>query len=174
MHKTELDLCLSCHDRGRESGQGALLNVKAHLQANKNGHGPVRDGNCTRCHNPHGSDYWRILVKYYPSNFYTSYSDGKYALCFSCHDKSAFAGLRTDKATGFRDGRKNLHFVHVNKSTKGRTCRACHEIHADKDRPSHVMDHLEFSKWSMPMNFIPGKNGGSCAPGCHGEKRYTR
>jgi predicted CXXCH cytochrome family protein len=172
--RKELDLCLGCHDKELGSGQETLTNMKAFLNANKNGHGPVKNGHCAGCHNPHGSDYWRILAKYYPPEFYTSYSEGKYALCFSCHDKNAFARLHADKETGFRDGRKNLHFVHVNKHGKGRTCRACHEVHADTGKAKHVKDVIGFGRWSMPMNYSPARNGGSCAPGCHGEKRYTR
>ena len=174
LNKSQLDLCLSCHDKELTSEQGKIMNMKAYLDANKNRHGPLKSGDCVSCHNPHGSDYWRFLVKYYPPDFYTSYSEGKYGLCFSCHDKSAFATLHTDKSTNFRDGRKNLHFVHVNKNMKGRTCRACHEVHADAGKPKHITDIIEFSNWSMPMNYSPSMNGGSCAPGCHGEKRYTR
>lgn len=172
--KAQADLCLTCHDREMTVEKGKIMNMKAYLETYKNGHGPVKQGLCASCHNPHGSDYWRILLKYYPPEFYTSYADGKYALCFSCHDKGAFAELAAGKTTNFRDGNKNLHFVHVNKNAKGRTCRACHEVHADSGRPSHVNDSINFGNWSMPINFNPGKNGGTCAPGCHGEKRYSR
>jgi predicted CXXCH cytochrome family protein len=167
-------LCLSCHDRALESSKGKIMNMKEFLDRNTNGHGPVKSGDCVSCHNPHGSDYWRILVNYYPPEFYTSFSEGRYALCYSCHDKTAFTDRLTITATGFRDGDKNLHFLHVNKVSKGRTCRACHEVHADSGQQSHVKQIVGFSGWAMPMNFVPGKNGGTCAPGCHGEKRYSR
>jgi hypothetical protein len=26
----------------------------------------------------------------------------------------------------------------------------------------------------LPIRFIPVENGGSCFPGCHSEKKYTR
>lgn len=167
-------LCLACHDRELETGTGKIANMKALLEKNKNTHGPLQESDCVSCHAPHGSDYWRILVKYYPADFYTAYSDGRYSLCFSCHDKSAFTDRLTTTVTGFRDGDRNLHFVHVNKMAKGRTCRACHEVHADTGRPHHVKDFVPFSGWAMPMNFSPSKNGGSCLPGCHGEQRYSR
>ncbi len=172
--QAQFDLCLMCHQTEMGTGKNAIIDMKLLLEKNKNGHGPIQYKDCVSCHNPHGSDYWRILNRYYPSEFYTPYSDGKYGLCFSCHDKAAFAELYTDKATGFRDGRKNLHFVHVNKITKGRTCRACHEVHADSGRPSHVKEFVVFSGWTMPMNFTANKKGGTCAPGCHGEKKYSR
>ncbi len=172
--KPQMELCLGCHDKELDTKTGKIQNMKSFMETNKSGHGPVRSGDCTACHNPHGTDYWRMLVKYYPSDFYTSYSDGKYALCFSCHSKAAFSDRRTRTATSFRNGDLNLHFVHVNKITKGRTCRACHEVHADTGLAHHVKDRVGFSYWQMPMNYRPGKNGGSCAPGCHGEKSYSR
>ena len=168
------DLCLKCHNKSLDTERGKIIDMKSFFAANKNGHGPIKQNNCASCHNPHGSDYWRILTKYYPTDFYTSYSEGKYSLCFSCHDKAAFTDLRTEKSTNFRNGDRNLHFIHVNKAVKGRTCRACHEVHADPGTEHHVKEQIGFSGWAMPMNFSPSKTGGSCAPGCHGEKSYSR
>ena len=170
----QMALCLACHDRELETGSGTIADMKSLLARNKNAHGPLQGRDCVSCHAPHGSDYWRILVKYYPADFYTSYSDGKYALCFSCHDRTAFTERLTVTATNFRDGDRNLHFVHVNKMAKGRTCRSCHEVHADNGRPHHMKELVQFSGWTMPMNYAPGRNGGSCLPGCHGEQRYRR
>ncbi|MDH4162662.1 MAG: cytochrome C [Nitrospirota bacterium] len=167
-------LCLACHNKELETGRGKIMDMKALFDQNKNAHGPIKGGDCISCHNPHGSNFWRILTQYYPSEFYTTYADGKYALCFSCHDKTAFTEQKTKVATGFRDGERNLHFVHVNKVGKGRTCRACHEVHADSGQYKHVKQGVLFSGWNMPMNFVPVKNGGACLPGCHGEKKYSR
>jgi predicted CXXCH cytochrome family protein len=170
----QMDLCLGCHSSEMDTPTGKIKNMMAFLEENKNGHGPLRKKDCASCHSPHGSDYWRILVRYYPPDLYTSYSDGKYSLCFGCHSSAAFTERLTTKATGFRDGERNLHYLHVNKIDKGRTCRACHEEHADKNQPKHVKESIDFGGWRMPIQFIPGPTGGSCAPGCHGEKRYTR
>lgn len=172
--KAQMELCLGCHDKDITTKTGRIMDMKSYLDANKNAHGPLRKKDCVSCHGPHGSNYWRMLVKYYPGVFYTAYSDGKYALCFSCHNKAAFTDRLTKTSTGFRNGNKNLHFVHVNKIDKGRTCRACHEVHADTGSPKHVRDKIGFGYWTMPMNFQATKNGGSCAPGCHGEKTYAR
>ena len=170
----QMALCLACHDKELETGSGKIANMKALLEANKHAHGPIQGGDCISCHNAHGSDYWRILVQYYPPDFYASYSEGKYALCFSCHDKTAFNERLTTKATGFRSGNRNLHYLHVNKVGKGRTCRACHEVHADSNQPKHIRQAVNFGGWAMPINFRLRQNGGSCAPGCHGEKEYSR
>lgn len=170
----QMNLCLRCHSKPLDTERGKILDMKTWLSVNKSGHGPVQEKDCVSCHNPHGSDYWRILSRYYPADFYTAYSDGKYALCFSCHEKSAFQEPRTDKATNFRNGNKNLHFVHVNKVAKGRTCRACHEVHADNGSGHHIRQSVGFNGWAMPMNYSLTKTGGSCAPGCHEEKTYSR
>lgn len=170
----QYDLCLGCHSAELDTETGRIKNMAAFLEANKNGHGPVRSKDCVSCHSPHGSDYWRILNRYYPPDFYTAYSDGKYALCFGCHSSAAFTERLTKKATNFRDGERNLHYLHVNRIAKGRTCRSCHEEHADAGQPRHVKESINFGGWKMPVQFIPGPTGGSCAPGCHGEKRYTR
>jgi len=76
--------------------------------------------------------------------------------------------IETDEATGFRNGERNLHWVHVNKKTKGRTCRTCHEVHASK-RPRLVAESVPFGKrgWRLPLNFEKTETGGSCQPGCH-------
>lgn len=170
---SQMDLCLGCHNKELTAGQGPIMDMKSLLEANKDRHGPVKTGDCVACHNPHGSDYWRILVKYYPADFYAAFSEGKYALCFNCHDTAAFLDLKTKK-TNFRDGSRNLHFIHVNKNEKGRTCRSCHEVHASAGAPVHIKDTLEFGGWKMPVNFTKKQNGGTCAPGCHGEKQYER
>jgi predicted CXXCH cytochrome family protein len=169
----QYDLCLGCHSTELDTETGKIKNMSAFLETNKNGHGPVKSKDCVSCHSPHGSDSWRALMRYYPPEFYTSYSDGKYALCFGCHSSAAFT-QRTTKATNFRDGERNLHYLHVNKISKGRSCRACHEEHADNNQPKHVKESIDFGGWKMPIQFIPAPAGGSCAPGCHAEKRYAR
>ena len=81
--------------------------------------------------------------------------------------------------TGFsqqtEDGLLNLHYLHVNKQDKGRTCRACHEVHASK-RPAHIRESVPFGKnnWPLEINFTQHKDGGSCAPGCHKAQEYHR
>jgi len=170
-------LCVGCHNKEMDTESGKLKDLKAFLEANKGGQGPLKGKACVTCHNPHGSDYWRLLVKYYAPTFYTPYSNGNYALCFSCHAKEAFTERKTEQATNFRNKSKNLHFRHVNNNSKGRTCRACHEVCAEcqsTGRPNHVKESVGFSTWSMPMNYSPGKDGATCAPGCHGEKQYSR
>jgi hypothetical protein len=79
----------------------------------------------------------------------------------------------TRTLTGFRDGDRNLHFLHVNKEKRGRTCRACHELHA-AENSVQIRQEVSYGKWLMPINFTKEETGGSCHPGCHRIKAYDR
>ena len=168
-----MPLCLSCHDKELKSGEDTLRNMAEHLDKHKLHHGPVQDEDCTACHTPHGGDSHRLLTDAFPTTFYASYEEDQYALCFGCHDVELVEEEETDEATGFRNGERNLHFVHVNKAVKGRTCRACHDPHASS-KPKHIADSVPFGAWSIPTNYEPTPSGGSCQPGCHKLYRYDR
>jgi predicted CXXCH cytochrome family protein len=135
-------------------------------------HGPIRDGNCFGCHAPHGSNNSRLLAKPYPEAFYQPFAEEKYDLCFSCHDKQLVETEKTANLTGFRNGQRNLHFVHVNRA-KGRNCRSCHETHVSTNE-LHLRDSVPFGNWQMPIRFAKVDTGGSCSPGCHKSYTYDR
>jgi predicted CXXCH cytochrome family protein len=167
-------LCLWCHNKSIKDHKGKKLeNMKALLEKNPNHHGPILFGQCYSCHNPHGSENFRLLVRAFPETFYASFQEESYALCFGCHDSSLAKVPRTTSDTGFRNGEKNLHFVHVNKSPKGRTCRICHEIHAST-KPKHLRESIAFGQWELPLNYQAFPNGGKCLPGCHAPFGYDR
>ena len=69
----------------------------------------------------------------------------------------------------------NLHYLHVNRETKGRTCRACHETHASSNE-QHIRESVPFGTggWQLPIGFKKSASGGSCAPGCHAPYKYDR
>lgn len=169
----QLDLCLSCHDEPVQAEDRMLTDMKALLEDNDDWHGPILEGGCTGCHQPHGSTNFRLLKKPYPPNFYSAYDPEKYALCFTCHEPSMVREENTQSLTGFRNGKKNLHFLHVNKAERGRTCRACHEVHASPN-PRHIRDSVPYGNWELPINFVKTETGGSCKPGCHEPKEYDR
>lgn len=169
------DLCLSCHDKVVGTAQGEQLTDMARLLAeNPDHHGPIREGQCTSCHSPHASDHFRLLVEDYPKEFYAPFDLERFRLCFKCHIPDLVLKPSGQGLTNFRDGDRNLHYLHVNQE-KGRTCRACHEVHASK-RPSHVRDAVPFGSggWMLEINFQTTAQGGSCAPGCHQKKEYSR
>ncbi len=165
-----LAVCLSCHDGSRVKG---LTNMKKLLADNPDHHGPIRERDCSGCHQPHGSNFFRLLFAEYPATFYAPYREENFALCFSCHDSALATEAETTTVTDFRNGARNLHYVHVHKARKGRTCRACHETHASR-HPNHIRDSVPFGNWQLPINYKETSNGGSCAPGCHRPESYTR
>ena len=169
-----MDLCLTCHDREYKLPDGkTLMNMKKWLADHTNHHGPIRQKDCSGCHNPHGAANFRILREPYPASFYMPFSVENYSLCFSCHEKTIVLNPQTTTLTNFRNGNVNLHYKHVNKPIKGRTCRACHETHAS-NFPKHIRAAVPFGDWELPVNFQISETGGSCAPGCHKLKRYDR
>lgn len=170
---TPQNLCLGCHGRPVRSGRSILLNMKAWLADNDMQHKPLSEKGCTACHRPHGGEHFRLLKAAFPTSFYSRFSAGRYGLCFSCHDSGALASPRTRSLTGFRDGDRNLHYLHVNRGEKGRSCRACHDPHAAMN--GHlVRDYVRFGQWLLPVEFEGTPTGGSCQPGCHPPASYDR
>lgn len=171
-----VEVCLSCHDEEIAMPDGArLANIKAVLARGTSAHGPIAQRNCVACHHIHGGSYFRLLIKEYPPEFYAPFLEETYALCLACHDRQRFLAVRTDKLTDFRNGNLNLHFLHINKKVKGRTCRACHETHASS-MPSHVRISVPFGEggWELPIAFVTTESGGGCKPGCHKAYTYDR
>ena len=171
--KEPMDLCLSCHDKELESGEGKILNIARTLQENPSHHGPITDKNCSGCHEVHGGKYFRMLLEEFPAGFYTPFEEAKYALCFTCHEPDLVLDEETDELTNFRNGEWNMHYLHVNRAVKGRTCRACHNAHASQ-RPKHITETVPFGEWQLPVNFKQTAKGGTCQPGCHRAYGYDR
>lgn len=201
-----MEVCFTCHDKPQQAPQGPLLDMKQWVETNgveyAMRHGPVREGMCNACHDPHGTDNWRMLRGSFPGEFYSPLRSAEetYGICFRCHDRrlvetQKFAGraksnedpaldlswgdrpegqrLLRDGVTGFRNGEENLHFRHVNKIDKGRTCRACHDFHASPN-PKHIRSSTKFGNWEFKLNYGKTTTGGSCWPGCHVERKYDR
>jgi predicted CXXCH cytochrome family protein len=135
-------------------------------------HSAISLGGCASCHQAHGSDFRELLVDRFPEEDYLPAVTENFELCFLCHDTGIMDQEETESATGFRDGKKNLHWLHIN-GTKGRNCRMCHNMHGSL-QPYLVEDRVRFGEWVMEMNFVPEEQGGSCLPGCHGKLAYSR
>lgn len=153
-------LCLACHK--------TLINKTMTVL-----HGPIKDGTCTACHDPHSSGHPNLLIKQFPQEEYVSYKPGEYELCFSCHNADLVAFPDTSFATQFRDGERNLHYLHVNKTEKGRSCRMCHNVHGSSNSKL-IADSVPFGKWNLRLNFESTETGGTCTPGCHKKQAYDR
>lgn len=169
----QVPLCLGCHNDKLESSGKPLQDMKALLATNSDWHSPINENGCTSCHDPHGGENFRMLMEVYPPTFYSGYDPDKYALCFTCHEPSMVRDQYTRTLTGFRHGDLNLHFLHVNKEERGRTCRACHEVHASPN-PKHIRDTVPYGEWDLPISFSKTETGGACIPGCHEERSYDR
>lgn len=173
LQKAPMELCLTCHNQEIAIERGKVANIGEGLKKHANHHGPIQDGECQPCHDPHGGKRAALLTAAYPPKFYAPYSEDEYALCFECHEVEAFEDEQTEDATGFRNGKRNLHYLHVNRKVKGRTCRACHSPHYTS-HPKQIAEGVTFGKWRIPLNFSPTASGGSCQPGCHRRYRYDR
>ncbi len=154
------DLCLDCHKDLIKKNQTVL-------------HGPIKEGKCTGCHDPHGTPNDKLLVKPYSTDFYVSYNENEFQLCFSCHNRDLLKFPTTSYATGFRDGDRNLHYLHVNRKDRGKRCKVCHMVHASEN-PKLIVNTIPFGKWNLPLNYIKTDTGGSCLPGCHQKYSYDR
>lgn len=175
---TVKDMCLSCHNEKLVTDETGyeLDDLAKHLQANTDHHGPIQWNDCAVCHNPHGSDNFRMLNKPFPEKFYAKF-DKNNLLCLNCHEAEKFTDIKTTTATNFRNGDKNIHYVHVASTEKGRTCRACHDFHGSsgtENTPHHLREKTQFGKINFPLRYIPTENGGSCAPACHARRAYDR
>ena len=178
--------CLSCHS-GHTSAVKGLLPVEgktfclgchtrmaASLEGKKLLHGPIMQGKCTPCHDPHGSSSIKLLKGDYPETLYVPYQKDKnqYAFCLKCHQKNLLTFPDTTIYTKFRDGKKNLHFIHVSNKKKGRTCRLCHDPHATDSNHLLRDPGMDFGEWRVPLRFEESASGGKCSPGCHGTFSY--
>jgi predicted CXXCH cytochrome family protein len=171
------EMCLGCHDRdGMKSADGRpLTNMKAWLAKNENHHGPVEAGDCSSCHTSHGGENFRLLTERFPPTFYAAFDKKNYALCMSCHNEAVYTAAETTSLTSFRDGSRNLHFAHVNVGERGRTCRACHDVHAS-GQGHHIREGVPFGTtgWVLKLNYVATADGGSCSKTCHETRTYRR
>jgi predicted CXXCH cytochrome family protein len=169
----EMTVCLNCH--GKDNlGTPPLKNIKREISSRKYLHGPLLKGQCKACHDPHGSNYFRMLRGSYPRELYVPYKEGEYSACLGCHDKNLLRFEETSLYTKFRNGKRNLHYVHVSNTRKGRSCRICHEPHASDGLRLINKKGYQFGDWNIPINFVVTPSGGSCAPGCHRAFAYDR
>jgi predicted CXXCH cytochrome family protein len=166
--------CLGCHKEPVQTADNRHVPSMAILaDPNQNKHGPIREGDCAGCHTAHGSAQPHLLAKPYSPEFYQAFSEDKYELCFSCHDRQLVLAPQTTGLTRFRNGERNLHFLHVNKEEKGRNCRACHSTHSST-LPLHIRESVPYGNWELPIGFNKTPTGGSCQSACHKEYRYDR
>ncbi len=175
--------CLGCHDPHQSNvkfmlkAEGSQLCLKCHdkkLFTGKSVHEPVAKGECGACHATHGTQYPHLLVRPFPEDFYLPFSKDNFSLCFGCHNNQLADDKRTDTQTGFRNGLFNIHYIHINKPDKGRSCKVCHDPHA-ASQPKLISDKIKgFGRWRIPIRYKKTDVGGTCVVGCHKPKSYDR
>ncbi|MCF6333026.1 MAG: cytochrome c3 family protein [Draconibacterium sp.] len=168
----EKQLCLSCHNKTIITKTDSIKNIKQMLKKGNHIHSVIESDGCVICHNPHYSDNQQLLVGKFPSGNYTNGESENFELCFFCHDSGLMENKIDSTVTNFRNGSKNLHFVHL-KGPKGRNCNLCHNVHGSVNE-YHLMDKIKFGNWEMPLQFKSVQNGGTCNTGCHEKKSYFR
>lgn len=175
--------CLGCHEshhspnRRLVKKQGSALCFLCHRKSIAEGesvHQPVAEGECAACHKPHAAAEKGLLVRHYADEFYLPYKDDHFALCFGCHDPLLVQEERTLIRTGFRNGDRNLHSVHVNMPTNGRSCKACHDPHASGQGELLKRSIPGFGRWEIPLSYTRTVSGGTCVVGCHKVRTYNR
>jgi len=155
------DICYSCHQKMKELITSSIYK-----------HGPVRTAGCAQCHEVHGSDHTKLLRANFSTQYNIDFDLKNYDLCFSCHESSIVLNKTVHNTTGFKNGKENLHYLHVN--TKGRNCITCHDIHAS-NQELHVRQKIPFKKrFSITLKFTRTADGGRCAEGCHRPREYNR
>jgi predicted CXXCH cytochrome family protein len=137
-------LCWECHD--------AVANLK-------NVHPVISEEGCLGCHAPHSSSLRKLL------------RDEPPALCYQCHDRGLVKERETRKATAFRDGGQNLHWLHA--GDKKIACLSCHEVH------SSAQQHLirpqgTNGKEAVTITYTATQKGGNCTTSCHDNLAYER
>ena len=166
------ELCLGCHNKPIAKGKTTISNIGEILNNPKSIHGPIEEGPCSSCHNPHADDHVKLLTGEYPDKQYAESTVENFYFCFMCHDGNILKLEFTTTATNFREGDQNLHYLHI-KGKRGRNCNLCHDAHASVNELL-IKEKVMFGNWEMPMKFKITENGGSCFPGCHGELGYNR
>jgi predicted CXXCH cytochrome family protein len=97
-------LCYTCHDESKFKGKSV--------------HTPITSGMCTGCHDPHQSNYSKILLADMPG------------LCYNCHDENKFKGKYGHATIGMCTGCHAPHASNASKllgSEMPEVCYTCHE-----------------------------------------------
>jgi len=172
----QAQVCLECHSKEVVTPDGRKIpDMTSALTERDFSHGPVRAEQCSACHSIHGALADRLLREPAPAVLRGDFDVKNYALCFQCHTPALVLEERTELATRFRDGDRNLHYLHIRAGDGGRTCTSCHAVHGS-DQPRHMAAYVRFegSGWRMPVGFTPEEDGGRCASGCHEPLSYSR
>jgi predicted CXXCH cytochrome family protein len=155
-----------CHARLLEAAAGTRV---------ESVHQPAADGECVSCHDLALFSGARFVKGAPSGDTETSESARAWdlALCSGCHGAGLLAPTGTTTATGFADGRRNLHALHV-QAGRGRRCLTCHDPHTAR-QPKLLRERIPArGNARIAQEFRGEPKGGWCKTGCHAPKSYTR
>ena len=201
-------VCLTCHDKAVQAPDRMLINMGDWLDKHDGKpelrHGPVREGKCPDCHEPHGTSEFRMLQGTFPAGPYTPFfgTAETFGLCFGCHDsrlltevrlgvpgvsnqdltkdlawqaQGADAGSRLVRS-GITGFRNGDENLHARHVNKVDKGRVCTFCHDvhASENPKHIRTSRTFGNWEFKLNYAKTLSGGSCWPGCHAQRKYDR
>jgi predicted CXXCH cytochrome family protein len=149
---------------------GRLLEAAAGAQAGSV-HPPAAAGECLSCHDLALPPGVRFVKGALDGPGITGAWD--LALCAGCHGEGLLAPTPPAMATGFADGKRNLHALHV-QAGRGRRCLPCHDPHGARQAKLLRERIPTRGKARIAQEFRAEPNGGWCKTGCHAPKSYKR
>lgn len=166
--------CFECHDQNNfKKGKIPLLELcfdchEGYGQDYKIVHGPVSSGHCTSCHNPHLSDFKKLL-----------HSDQQ-ILCLQCHEeKDVFANSYHD-SIGENNcvSCHNPHGGNDSNFLNSNSCSECHEL--VKNEKKYVHGPVETNNCELchgphasPTKSVIAMNGNQLCLYCHDEENIN-
>lgn len=194
VEKPGLSLCQKCHQLGPTDKSRSAMAISGSSDPGRPAplawlgieekfwHEPVAKGECTKCHEVHGSNTARLLKKDIElSPFVARHTTWKGSLCFECHESQQLVGQARGLGTGFRNGDLNLHYLHLRQSPSEtsnsrrsqKTCTVCHDPHAGKTG-GLVREQFEYLGIKVPLLYQRTPQGGTCTTACHQAQTYDR
>lgn len=176
LHGNQTTVCLGCHSKKVTTQEGrTILPMTDSLLLADFQHGPVQSKDCTACHDVHGAQHDHLLKKDVTPSLTGTFDRKYYTLCFACHTEDLILQATTSTATQFRDGTKNLHFLHVQNRGRGNSCTTCHAVHGS-NQGRHIARSIFYpgSEWKMRLEYTATPTGGTCLTDCHEEIPYSR
>jgi predicted CXXCH cytochrome family protein len=81
-------------------------------------------------------------------------------------------GELTPEATAFRNHNDNLHYLHVNRQSKGSVCKSCHGVHGAAQDKLLLAKTKSFGRWAIQLTWVSDGSRATCYVGCHRPKTY--